>query len=299
MLKDWLTFSKAERYGVIVLFVLVCIVAVYPYFHKSFFINSSPLADHKAYAEVDSFFNSLKFIEKNKKTIFSLADEESKIAVTKQPFKFDPNTVTLAQLMDLGFSKGQATVIENYRIKGGEFRMPDDFKKMYVVDSLMYYKLEPFIDIPPREEINATNGESIAETIEQLSIELNSTDTIELTKLKGIGKGYARRIIAYRQLLGGYYSIDQLAEVYGFPKEVLESIRPNLWIDTLSVKRINVNMVDYQELKKHPYLNDFQAKSIIYYRETQGNISNIDELLKNKLVDKTTFDRLKYYIVVN
>ncbi|PKP35563.1 MAG: hypothetical protein CVT98_10130 [Bacteroidetes bacterium HGW-Bacteroidetes-15] len=162
----------------------------------------------------------------------------------------------------------------------------------------MFSKLEKHISIPPQPEKEfASNSVVVEETI--LLIELNSADTIQLTKLRGIGKGYARRIIAYRQLLGGYHNPNQLLEVYGFPKDLFESISPHIWVDTLSVNKININMVDYQDLRKHPYLNEHQAKSIIYYRETIGNIKSINEIFKNKLVDSKTFDRIKNYLTVN
>lgn len=298
MWKDWLTFSNAERYGVLVLFVLVCIVAVYPYLHKSVFVRPTPLADPKAYAEVDSFFTSLKLVEKPKKIKFSMAEEEVRPLDNPQPFKFDPNTIFPSQLVNLGFTKRQAAVIENYRLKGGVFRAPSDFKKMFVVDSLMYSKLEPYIEIPPKTE-DESEKKKFAEMVKPISIELNSTDSVELTKLRGIGKGYARRIIAYRQLLGGYHDVNQLLEVYGFSKDILESIRPSIWADTLSISKININLVDYNDLKRHPYISDYQAKSIVYYRETKGNILTIKEIVDNKLVDQKTFDRIKFYITVN
>lgn len=303
MWKDWLCFSRLERYGILVLFLLICFAALYPYVYQAFFIKSSPLANHKSYTLVDSFFTSLKQRTKPAKANFSITDEEAAPLKEPQYFQFDPNTVTSSQLVIMGFSKRQAAVIENYRKKGGAFRVPSDFSKIFVVDSLMYSKLEPYISIPPLPEGEAETGanERIAyvDEYEQLKIDLNSADTIELIKLRGVGRGYARRIIAYRQLLGGYHNVDQVLEVYGFPKDLFESISPNIWVDTLSVKKININLVDYQDLRKHPYINEYQAKAIVYYRETIGNINSIDEIIKNKLVDRKSYDRIKNYLTVN
>ena len=51
------------------------------------------------------------------------------------------------------------------------------------------------------------------------TIDLNSADTLLLTRVPGIGASFARRIYKYRELLGGYYVVEQLQEVYGMDRE--------------------------------------------------------------------------------
>src|SRR5665647_1059817 len=46
-------------------------------------------------------------------------------------------------------------------------------------------------------------------------LDLNSADSLHLLEIPGIGPVFASRIIRYRTLLGGYYAVDQLREVYG------------------------------------------------------------------------------------
>jgi competence protein ComEA len=299
MWKDWLAFSKAERNGILILVILVCLSALYPYFHQAFFYKSNPISNPQLLSQVDSFMLALRVREQAKTVPFSFVDEEAPPSVKNEPFLFDPNTVTTAQLVHLGFSRRQASVIENFRSKGGVFRSSDDFSKMYVVDSSMFARLKPYISINPSisssdEVMPAKMAESI-----KLMIDLNSADTTELIKLRGIGRGYARRIVAYRQLLGGYIDVNQLVEIYGFKADMVEPLKPNIWVDTLSVKKINVNLVNYNDLKKHPYLNDYQARAIIFYRETKGNIDSLNEILENKLLDEKTFGRLKGYLTSN
>ena len=45
------------------------------------------------------------------------------------------------------------------------------------------------------------------------SISLNKSDTADWKKVPGIGSSYAKRIVKYRALLGGYKSVEQLKEV--------------------------------------------------------------------------------------
>lgn len=302
MWKEWLSFSRAERRGIVVLFTLVCFVALYPYIYKILIYSPASFANPKTYAQIDSFFLSLRYNPPGYIAPFSMADEEMPITQAPKLFTFDPNSVTSSQLVHLGFSVRQAAVIENFRARGGVFRSPEDFAKMYVVDSLTFARLKPYISIEPLPEKQAivdNASKSPAREREFVYLELNSADTLELVKIRGIGRGYARRIVAYRQLLGGYHNVNQLLEVYGFPESLLESINPHLWVDTISVKKISINLIDYHELRKHPYLNDYQARAIIYYRETKGNITNLSDLLDNKLVDERTYNRIKHYLTLH
>ena len=99
-----------------------------------------------------------------------------------ETFPFDPNTVTHADLVRLGFSEKQAQVIENYRNKGGKYNSKRDFAKMYVVDSTTYARLEPYIKIS--------------------KLNLNTADSLQLLGLRGIGPYYAHKILEYRQTTG-------------------------------------------------------------------------------------------------
>jgi DNA uptake protein ComE-like DNA-binding protein len=303
MWKDWMSYSKAERNGIVILFFFVCLSAFFPYIYQTFYFKESPLADSNTFYRVDSFFNSLNYIPPKSNQNFSYTAEES--PKTKEPelFNFDPNTITTSELVRLGFSARQAAVIENFRNKGGLFKKPKDFGKMYVVDSTMYRKLEPFINIDNKSQVAAADSAESKSykpfVPEVLYLELNSVDTLQLQKLRGIGKGFARRIVAYRQLLGGFHSTNQLAEIYGFPKDLIEVINPQVWVDTIAVKKIDLNLVTYQDLRKHPYLSDYQSRAIIFYREKMGNFQTIDQVIKNKLVDKETYKKLKPYLTVN
>lgn len=302
MWKEWLNFSRAERYGILVLLFLILLVAITPYIHRIFFASSSQLGNPQLFSKVDSFMLTLNQPVDRVKQPFSYIEEEKPPAKEPELFNFDPNTVTTSQLIRLGLSQKQSRVIENYRSKGGTFRKAEDFSKIYVIDSILFNRLSPFIQIDNNQFEHKTVTENDNTTVietEVLLIELNTADTLELVKLKGIGRGYARRIIIYRNVLGGYYSVNQLTEVYGFPKETFESILPSIYIDSLKIEKININLVDYNDLRKHPYLSDYQARAIIYYRETVGAFQSEKEIVNNKLVDSKTFQKIRHYITVN
>ena len=118
-------------------------------------------------------------------------------------------------------------------------------------------------------------------------VELNSADTTRLKKLRGIGSGYAKMIVAYREKLGGFYKTEQLLEVYKFPDETYQKIKHQLKVDTTLIKKISVNTVTVKELKSHPYISYYQALSIVENRELQV------EMRYNCLYDMVVDEDLK------
>ena len=127
-------------------------------------------------------------------------------------------------------------------------------------------------------------------------IDLNTSDTLQLMKIPGIGTAFAKRITSYRNLLGGYYRLEQLQEVYGMYEELYEKIVPYLQTDTNKISSIPINTASLEKLKSHPYINFYQAKAIIEMRKKKGKLVNIHEL--HLLEEFTTEDleRIKHYL---
>lgn len=124
----------------------------------------------------------------------------------REEFRFNPNTVSAGELERLGFSEKQAASIVAYREKGGRFNRPEDFARSYVVSDEMFARLEKWIDIP--------------------LLNINEADSAAFDALPGIGPAFARRMVAYRESLGGLYSSpDQLLEIYNFDEERYSKIR--------------------------------------------------------------------------
>lgn len=104
-------------------------------------------------------------------------------------------------------------------------------------------------------------------------VELNSADTTILKKVPGIGSTFANRIIKYRNLLGGYYSVAQLREVYGIDDEKYAQLAIWFEADTSAIQKRPINQLSFEALSRHPYLSYKQARVIIRMRERKGNLS--------------------------
>jgi len=216
-------------------------------------------------------------------------------AVTPERFAFDPNTADSTQLLRLGLHPFQVKNIYKYRAAGGVFHKKEDFARLYGLTVKQYRELEPYIQISadylpastlfPRtsHEPYATQSQDSGTFVPRYPVKLTEGETIDLatadtTTLRcvpGIGSYFARRIVEYGQRLGGYVSVAQLDEIDDFPQEAKPYI-------TLSyahvVTKLNINTLSLNELKRHPYINYYQAQEIINYRRQYGPITDLQDL---------------------
>jgi DNA uptake protein ComE-like DNA-binding protein len=109
-------------------------------------------------------------------------------------------------------------------------------------------------------------------------IELNSADTTLLKKVPGIGTSFANRIVKYRNLLGGFYSVAQLGEVYGIDEDKYSKLAPWFTADTSLIKMLPVNSLSRDSLRRHPYINSLQAKAIDQLRKQKKHLSGWENL---------------------
>jgi DNA uptake protein ComE-like DNA-binding protein len=236
---------------------------------------------------------------------------DSENAPTK-PIKlspFDPNQASEAQLEELGIAKWMAKRIINYRTKGGQFRKKEDLQRIYDFPTDLYAKLEPYITLPeksanggftsfPKTEINPEFKTSTTvlnkESFKPVAFDLNRADTNDLKKLKGIGSKLSARIIKYRDMVGGFYSENQVKEVFGLDSIVVDEILKFATIKNPSLKKIKINEVTAEEFK-HLYIRPYVAKSVIAYRQQHGNFTSKKDFEPIKLLDAKTLDKIFPY----
>lgn len=127
-------------------------------------------------------------------------------------------------------------------------------------------------------------------------VELNSADTTTLKGVPGIGSTFAKRIVKYRELLGGYCHIEQLKEVYGIDEEKFALLKDWFKVDTTLISKMRINILAGKELSAHPYISFSQAEIILKLRKKKGKIKNWDELLFMKEFQEDDYIRLCSYI---
>ncbi|MDR2652676.1 MAG: helix-hairpin-helix domain-containing protein [Prevotellaceae bacterium] len=298
-IKEWFVFFNSERLGITALIVILLFIIILPRFFRNDEIAAEDVERLKK--EMDVF----------------LAEMEKQSVKNKMDtvFMFDPNVIDSASLVLLGFSPRQAKSIINYRNKGGKFYNKESFGKSFTVSEEMYARLYYYIDIkqeaPKKAKFFEKSGEpnenrKIAEVKENkesnntvkniYTVEINSSDVDELQKFHGIGDYYAKKIVEYRDKLGGFYKPEQLMEIRGIDSARFEMFRNQILIDTSQIRRIKINVVAENELAKHPYISNFTAKAIIRYRKFKGTINSTDEIIKEKIITEQQAKKIAAYI---
>jgi len=127
-------------------------------------------------------------------------------------------------------------------------------------------------------------------------IDLNSCDSASLETLPGIGPVLSARIIKYRNLLGGFASIDQLKEVYGLTEETFTLIRNRVKADPSMIRKISINSAEYRQLIRLPYFEKSEVAAILKYRELNGRINKLSDIVDNKVITEEKADKVKWYL---
>lgn len=219
------------------------------------------------------------------------------------PFPFDPNTADSLTFRRLGLPPWMARNIGLYRAKGGKFRRPEDFRKIYGLTDEQYAALRPFIAIAPQDSArprvwvpaDSTDGlrpQPVPKYEPGTVVDLNRADTLRLKMIPGIGSGIARLICGYRQQLGGFYRIEQLAEIN------LDHHQLASWfsIDTTAIKRINLNRAGVDRLRRHPYFNFYQARVIVEHRRKNGPLESLKPLSLYEEFTAADLERISHYV---
>jgi competence protein ComEA len=285
-LKDFLSFSSADRNGIIVLSVLIISALLAAILVPSFMDRKRMSSEIDFEALLSTFYS-----EKSEQPELI----ESPLPVIK-PFRFDPNRIGREEMQKLGFNEQLASTYANYLASGGRFFKKEDVKKIYGMTDDFYNSLEPYMDILSERERPSAEIVMSPQT-ELIMIELNSADSSELRKLHGIGPVFSSRIIRYRELLGGFHSTDQLMEVYGISPELYQRVSAQLQVDTSCIRLIDVNNATFSELLRHPYISREQVQRIFAYIQHEGCFLSEGDLFRSGIFDSLSLQKLRPYLL--
>jgi competence ComEA-like helix-hairpin-helix protein len=224
-------------------------------------------------------------------------------------FYFDPNTISDEGWKKLGLRDKTITTIQNYLNKGGHFYKPEDLQKIYGLRKDEYERLSPYIRIETATAVKSTEAVVTPEsqnenqagksfTSRYSVIDINEADTSAFISLPGIGSKLAARIINFREKLGGFYSVDQVAETYGLPDSTFQKVKQWLKLDNISVKKININTATVDQLKAHPYIKYSIANPIVAYRTEHGPFTKVEDIKKVMVVTGEIYKKIAPYLII-
>lgn len=295
-IRNFFGFSKAQTNGFLILLPLTFLIIfsnpIYRYFQATRPVDFSK--EEQALASLKADFSNQP-VSKNLKI-------NPKSEMPSELFQFDPNTISESELLRLGFKPFLAKRLINFREKGGKFFKKDDLLKLYGMDSALFKNIQSFIVIaknPPNPSFQPQKAwAKKLETFEP--IDLNLADSVQLVSVRGIGQVLATRLIKYREKLGGFYSMDQLYEVYGLDTAVVENLTARFYLPANpDISKIAINASTEEELATHPYIKKSVAKAIVAYRFQHGKFQSLSDLEKIRVLDAMTLKKISPYLTIN
>lgn len=205
--------------------------------------------------------------------------------------RFRIDTASAAYLTTLGFSARQASLIVRYGEIIGGYRSIDEFRECYAVSDEMAAALEPYIIFPAPDTLSVA-----ANAIEPRIIDINTADSAALVSLSGIGAMSAVHIIRYRELCGGFYSVEQLRELDVVSDENFLRFSPRVWCDSTKIVKIDINRASAEQLAKHPYISNRMLRRIVNHRELGGGWRSIDDMVMSGIFTDEEAARLAPYL---
>ncbi|HKC37410.1 MAG TPA: helix-hairpin-helix domain-containing protein [Chitinophagaceae bacterium] len=319
-IKDYLTFTRKERIGILVIVGLILFTLFLPEMLKKSSGNNPVQVDTAWMTAVKKLeikvpdSSADHFQKKDEENTFAYQYDKPKSnydesnSAKGELFYFDPNTISVAEWKKLGLRDKAIQTIEKYLSKGGHFYKPEDLQKIYGLHKDEYERLAPYVKIETKSL--AANEQFVpSKTKDEIqpaknyaahytAIDINNADTIAFISLPGIGSKLAARIVTFRDKLGGFYSIEQVRETYGLPDSTFQKIKQWLKLDNASVKKININTATVDELKAHPYIKYSIANTIVAYRNEHGLFSKIEDIKKVMAVTNELYDKIVSYLSV-
>lgn len=237
--KDYITFSRKERNGIFILLLLILLLCIAPNFFPSH-KNNIPVIDLSLQKQLDSLLANKHEDENGNYTSLSGSEEtagaySSSAEIKLSLFYFDPNTLSAEGFQKLGLPQRNINTIINYRNKGGHFRKPGDIKKIYGLQESIADKLIPYIQIKNSsgnflydDKVNKPGGKQYQKE-KYHTININTASEEEWKSLPGIGDVLSKRIVKFRNSIGGFTSVNDVAKTYGLADSTFQKIKP--WLE--------------------------------------------------------------------
>lgn len=295
---NYFNFNRRERNGITFLIVIVFLLLLIDIFLPYFLRDESASIQIRRIEIEQPGMDYRK--EKGKHFVF--------LAHHKAEYKlhpFDPNLMDEQEAMRLGIPKQVVATLLKFRSKGFKFRSAEDLKKVYGFRDSDYLRLKDFVRIsdqsnqkPETQKALPTQYQENVVTTKRIVLDLNAADSLSLLSLPGIGPKLTARILKFRDALGGFYSVQQLKEVYGISDSLFSTLAGRIIVSNVAVRKINLNQIPADELKKHPYVKPQTAQVIINYRLKHGKFSSPNQLMETGAINEEWLKRMGPYLEI-
>jgi len=281
-------YNKRQRNGILFL-VFVLILFQLTLFFVNFSVDENQQIAREEFAAIQSAIDSLKNINKDTKI--------------KRTYPFNPNFLTDFRAYQMGMSEQEIDRLLAYRKKGKYVNSAREFQQVTSVGDSLLSIISPLFKFPEWTQKNRNDqsskkgmGQTQASSPEKIE-DLNAVTAKELIRISGVSEKLAKRIIAYRNKLQGFYEDDQLFEVYYLDKEVGDQILKSFQvIKKPLIQKIDINSASFKEILKTPYIDYKLTQRICNYRDENVQFNDLEELKKIDSFPIEKFDRIALYL---
>ena len=283
-----LYISKRSKNGVLIVILIALIVVFIPRVLQAL--------SQKEVFEISSedikILKEEQFQRKIKK--FYKKSSFSKKKFSCPPHKFDPNTYSESDWLNLGLSKKQVAIVLKFTERG--IYSNDQLQKIFVIPPQLFelIKDSTFYTKKAFGKDHLQNFQS--EKKAKIAVNVNTANQEELESIPGVGSFYAKNIIQYRDRLGGFVKKEQLLEVWKMDLDKYNAIEEFIFINAKDIREIHLNNTTAEELKQHPYFNWNIANSIVKMKTQKTAFKSIDEIKESVLIDEEFFEKIKPYL---
>lgn len=306
--RNFFEFSKHERIGVAIFLLLAGTLLILPRF---WYERYPPLAEEREWRKLmlqipgDSDVN--RIAESYPGANGSDADGK-KMEIVLKPF--DPYLQTEQSWVAMGIPIRTARTIVRYVQKGGRFRQAGDIRKIWGIREEDVQRLLPFVRLPQervgRQELTeriGTNRNELYQTEvrkQPMVIDINTADSASWAALPGIGAALSRRIVRYREMRGGFQSLQDLRKVYGLSDSVYQLLLPFLRVspahalstEITSVDTAFLNRASVRQLMIRLSLSYEVARAIVGFRQQYGSFRHVEDLRKIAFIHDSLYRQI-------
>ena len=274
-------YTKSQRNGILLLLVILFSSQLALYFLD---FSSNDDLNEQEFALIQAKLDSLK--------------KESPLTHKPKIYPFNPNYLTDFKAYQLGLNTDQIDRLFTFRDKGKFVNSVAEFQEITGVNDSLIALISPYFKFPNWTKQKASDKEIVKKEVLPSEVkDLNKATIEELTLVSGVDLKLAKRIIAYRNMLKGYSTNEQLFEVYYLSKETALRLLQYFEVKEIpELAKINVNTASFKELLRTPYLDYNLTKKICRYRDQNDFFESLDELKKIDSFPIEKFDRIALYL---
>ena len=287
-IKSYFVFNRSQRNGILLLVFFISGYLVLNYYLDFSKENLLDIKSKEVIA-IQKELDSLRTIE--------VASKMPKV------FPFNPNFLTDFKGYALGMSTEEIDRLLAFRKENKWINSVKDFKKVTKVSDSLLNKISPYFKFPDWVTNSKSKNKYVKREFKEKTfkqkIDLNLATQGQLEELNGIGKTFSKRILDYRNKLGGFTNDIQLYEVYGLDFQVTNSLLKEFTVKTpKEIIKMNLNSISASDIATIRSISFDIAKRIWEYRILNEGIKSFSELENIEGLTKRKLQGIQLYLKI-